>query len=389
MWRSAFLLGVLIVNMGFFAVAISNIVYLRRATREPRIKGGPFVSVIVPARDEELCIERCVTSLLRQDYADYEVIVVDDQSSDETAPIVAALGADPRLRLVSGTPLPEGWYGKQHAMAQGAAVACGDILVFTDADAFHEPDSVSWVVTNLQEHGADFLSGFLRQETVTLGEKLVVPTEYAMMMVVPLASLPRRNSSRLAFAIGQLVAVRRSAFDAVGGFAAISDSMVDDMAMAQEMKSHGFRTMFLDATGVASCRLYTGFRTAFHGTMRSIFGAVGGTTLTVALMTALLLCAIAYPAVALAWLPLSHAATPQPLVLAAGLFVVQWWLTVIDRKAPLVAVLLYPAVFLNLVLMLAVSMVRTGWGPGVEWKGRIVRVRRPTAGSVRPEEEVS
>jgi hypothetical protein len=69
--------------------------------------------------------------------------------------------------------------------------------------------------------------------------------------------------------------------------------------------------------------------------------------------------------------------------------VVQWWLTIIDRKAPLVAVLLYPAIFLNLVLMLAVSMVRTGWGSGVEWKGRIVRVRRGSAPRVRPEEETS
>jgi chlorobactene glucosyltransferase len=237
-----------------------------------------FVSVIVPARDEEDSIEPCLASLLAQDYLDYEVIVVDDESSDRTSSIVARMSAhDTRLRLVRGTPLPDGWLGKPHALAQGVEASRGDVLVLTDADTVHSPDSISWAVTNLVDHRADVVSGYLAQDFGTWGEKLIVPTMYAMMMLLPLALLPRAKSPQLAFAIGQYVAVRREALDAVGGYESIKSSIVDDMAMAARMKAFGFRNVFVDAKEVAHCRLYSGYRDAFHGTKRSFYAAVGGT----------------------------------------------------------------------------------------------------------------
>jgi chlorobactene glucosyltransferase len=378
MWRGAFLFGVVIVNVYFFAVAISNVVYFRLATRKPRITSGPFVSIIVPARDEERGIARCVGSLLEQDYAHYEVIVVDDQSSDATARIVSTFAADPRLRLVAGTPLPVGWLGKQHAMSQGAEVARGEILMFTDADTVHSAQSVSWVVTNLEDHHADSISGYLKQEIGTFGEMLVVPTQYAMVMFMPLALVPHRNARSVSFSIGQLVAIRRAAFDDLHGFDSFSDSLVDDMSMAARLKGAGYRTIFLDAKRAASVRLYTSYGTAFHGTMRSIFGAVGGTTSTAVAMAAVVLGAIVYPALAVVWWPISHVAPPVELVIATVLFACQWGLNILDREAPLAAVALYPIVFADLVLLMLVSMVRTGYGRGVDWKGRLVRVgRRP------------
>jgi chlorobactene glucosyltransferase len=374
MWRTAFLFFAVVANAYFFVMATSNVLHFRHATRKPRLKGGLFVSVIVPARDEELNIARCIESLLAQDYADYEVIVVDDASSDATARIVTEHASGPRLRLVSGAPLPEGWMGKQHALSQGAAVARGDVLMFTDADTVHRPESVSWVVTNMEDHRADFISGYLRQEALTFGERLIVPTQYAMMMFIPLALLPYRNSSKLAFAIGQLVAVKRDAFDGAGGFGPFRDSVVDDMSMARRLKGCGYRTAFLDATGVASCRLYADYRTAFHGTMRSIFGAVGGTFFTVLAMSCVVLGAIVYPPAAVLWALASRTTPSVQLTGVAVLFVMTWGLIALDRDVPLTSVFLYPLVFLDLVLILVVSMVRTGYGRGVDWKGRIVRV---------------
>jgi chlorobactene glucosyltransferase len=362
MWRSAFLFFAVFANVYFFVVATSNVVHFRRATSKPRLKSGPFVSVIVPARDEERHVARCIESLLAQDYAGYEVIVVDDGSSDATAGIVGEYASDPRLRLVSGAPLPAGWMGKQHALSQGAAVARGDILVFTDADTVHEPGSVSWVVTNMVDHRADFISGYLRQEVGSFGEKLVVPTQYAMMMFVPLALAPHRK-----------------AFDGAGGFGAFRDSIVDDMAPAQRLKGCGYRTAFLDAADAASCRLYSDYPTAFHGTMRSIYGAVGGAFATVVGMAFAVLGAIVYPAAAVLWSLATRTAPSGELVGAAVLFVTTWGLVALDRDVPLLSVLLYPLVFLDLILILVVSMVRTGWGRGVDWKGRTVRVRGTVA----------
>jgi len=377
MTRDAYLVLLVCVNAYFLAATLSNVIYLRRATRKPRLTGGPSVSVVVPARNEEGSIGRCVESLLVQDYVDYEVIVVDDDSNDATAAIVAAHAArDSRVRLVCGEPLPEGWLGKPHAISQGVAAARGEVLIFTDADTVHQAHSVSWSVTNLEDHHADILSGYLRQEYGSLGEDLVVPTMYAMMLLVPFYLLPRTKTARLAFAIGQYVAIRREAYDGIGGFDTIRDSIVDDMSMAIRMKELGYRNVFLDAKDVARCHLYDGYRNAFHGIKRSIYSAVGGRPLSVVAMAAIILGLIVGPAMSVVISGLRLEVPTGLLPTAVALFALQWSLLAWDRDVPLVAVLLYPVVFLNLILILNASMLDTGLGPGVDWKGRVVRVPR-------------
>ena len=383
-----YLAALVCVTAYFLATVLSNVVFFRLATRKPRIRSGPFVSVIVPARNEERSIALCLGSLLAQDYADYEVIVVDDDSTDATGAIVAGLAThDPRLRLVSGAPLPDGWLGKPHALSEGAAVARGEILILTDADTVHTPESISWAVTNLQDHRVDILSGYLNQEYGSLGERLVVPTMYAAMMVVPLFLIPRTRSPRLAFAIGQYVVLRRAALEDVGGFEAIKDSIVDDMSMAIRMKESGHRGVFLDARAAASCRLYNGYRESFEGIERSIYSAVGGRPLAALAVTAIVLGLIVGPALSVLLSNLRLQMPAGPLALSVLLFGAQWALIVWDRNVPLTAFVLYPLVFLNLVIILNVSMLRTGFGPGVTWKGRTVRI--PGGGDAAGEAEAA
>lgn len=377
MIQDSYLVVLVCINVYFLVVALSNIVYFRRATKQPRVKSGPFVSVIVPARDEERSIARCLESLLTQDYADYEVIVVDDESRDATAGIVAAIGSrDPRVRLVSGVPLPDGWLGKPHALCQGASVARGEILVLTDADTVHESQSISWAVTNLQDNHADMLSGYLRQEYGSLGESIVVPTMYAMMLLVPLFLLPRTKSPGLAFAIGQYVALRREALDCVGGFDAIKDSLADDMSLAARIKTFGYRNVFLDAKEAGGCHLYRGYLDAFKGIRRSSYCALGGRPLTVAVMTLIVLGLIVWPPLSVLVSFVRLEMPVGPLVVSVVLFALQWALVAWDRNVPLVAFVLYPLVFLNLLIILSASMMSTGFGRGVDWKGRMVRMPR-------------
>ena len=383
--QSVFLFALLAVNGWFFVTALSNTLYFRRSTSTPRVKGGPFVSVIVPARNEEDSIARCVGSLLKQDYADYEVIVVDDGSTDATAKIVTALQAgESRLRLVPAGTLPDGWLGKPHALSQGAAVARGEVLLFTDADTVHEPESLSWAVTNLRNSRADILSGYLTQDYTTLGDRVIVPVLYAMMLMVPLYLLPRTRNPRLSFAIGQYVVVRREAFDGIGGLEAIKDSMVEDMSMASRMKELGYRNVFLDAKKAASCRMYRGYRDAFEGIERPIYSAVGGRPVTVIALTVLASGVIVWPASSLIVPGLRFGVPAGPIAFSVVLFAVQWAVLVWDRNMPLVAFVLYPLVFLNLILILNASMLSTGFGPGVLWKGR--RVRVPDGFAAAPEE---
>ena len=157
-------------------IALSNTWVLRRARRHAPPAHLPRVSVLVPARNEEANIERCVASLLAQDYPDFEVLVLDDESTDGTGCILARLAAaDPRLRVLSGRPLEAGWRGKNWACAQLAAQANGELLFFTDADTHHQPQTLRAFATALIGEGADLLGGFPRQEVETLGEQFIVP----------------------------------------------------------------------------------------------------------------------------------------------------------------------------------------------------------------------
>ena len=163
--------------LAFFV--ITNVVNLKKL---PRLGGfslhdeSPTVSVIVPARNEENNIEGCVSSLSAQDYGPLEIIVVNDNSTDETPARLSRMKAlSPRLRVVNGLPLPTGWAGKNWACAQGVAVAQGDVLLFTDADTRHGPRAVSLAVAALASARADFLTAIVGQATATISEKLVMP----------------------------------------------------------------------------------------------------------------------------------------------------------------------------------------------------------------------
>lgn len=374
MAQQVFYIVLLGVSLFFFVMTLVNVEYLHRATSAARVKSGPFVSVIVPARNEEAAIERCIGSLLDQDYEGYEVIVVDDESTDATAKIVSEMAErDPRLRLVKGTALPEGWLGKPHALYQGAAAARGEILVLTDADSVHERTSISWGVTNLQDHDADLVSGYVGQEYGSLGESVVVPVTYLALLLLPMGLLPRTKSSRFSFAIGQYIVLRCSALTDVGGFEANRDAIIDDMSMAIRMKDFGHREVFLDASKAARCHLYTGFRDAFNGIKRSIYSALGASPVNVVLVSAIVLAFIVYPVGAVLWSALRFQAPAVPLLAAVALFAALWGVIVWDRRVPIVAWLLYPFVFLNLVVILNASMIGTGFGRGVEWKGRLIR----------------
>src|SRR5665647_1163422 len=171
----------MIMSFIFFQVVVlmiilSNIILLHLPRHQPKLIFLPCVSILVPARDEEKSISKCIHSLLGQDYPDYEVIVYDDLSSDNTANILKRIGIDyPGLKILSGTAVPEGFTGKNWACAQLAQHARGDLLLFTDADTEFQPQALQEIVKAMEGEKADLLTGYPRQELGSWGERLLVP----------------------------------------------------------------------------------------------------------------------------------------------------------------------------------------------------------------------
>ncbi|HEX8201216.1 MAG TPA: glycosyltransferase, partial [Isosphaeraceae bacterium] len=184
-----------------------------------------------------------------------------------TAAIVAAIaGRDPRVRLIAGPALPEGWCGKQHACARLAAAARSPLLAFLDADVRLEPDGLARLAAFLDASGADLVSGVPHQSTGTLAETLVIPLiHFILLGFLPLR--PMRSSTHPAFAAGcgQLFLTRRDAYGRAGGHAAIRASLHDGITLPRAYRRAGLRTDLCDATAVASCRMYRGLASLWHG----------------------------------------------------------------------------------------------------------------------------
>jgi chlorobactene glucosyltransferase len=370
------LVAATVASLWFLLITIANIRHLRWTGRAPLVKYGPPVSVVVPARNEGSNIGLCLDALLSQSYSDFEIIVIDDNSADETPSIVAGYAErDSRVVPVEGRPVPARWNGKQYACHQGVQRARGELLLFTDADVRHHPDSIARAVGPLRQSRAEFLSGYISQELGSIGELLIVPMTYIMTtLLLPLRFFKTGLFPSWGFAIGQYMLSTREALEAVGGYPAIKNSVVEDMALSRAMRRAGRRTAFVDARYSATCRMYWGYADAFRGFSKSVFGAVGGRALVIFGLTVAIFVLILLPF----WQWCGDIADGglryYPSALPVLLFLGMWSAALRDRGLPPYLGLVYPLAFANLLFLGLVSTLRTGFGGGVEWKGRLARV---------------
>ncbi|HEX9148835.1 MAG TPA: glycosyltransferase [Thermoanaerobaculia bacterium] len=236
----------------------------------------PRVSIVIPARNEELDIERAVRSHLSQDYPELEIVVVDDRSTDRTAQILDRLvREDPRLVVLTGTDPPEGWLGKPHALWQGAAVADGELLLLADADVRYDPRALRDAVTVLEDRRLDLLAFFPRFENRGFWENVLLPfLAVAVFLGFGFLALSRRVPLAMGAGAGNLV--RRRAYDAVGGHAAIRDAVVDDVRLAVVVKRAGFRVAAFRAEDRVAVRMYRGFFEVWNGFTKNVAWAYSG-----------------------------------------------------------------------------------------------------------------
>jgi chlorobactene glucosyltransferase len=366
----------LVAALYFFVLAFSNIIWLRLSCRRPRHDSAAMVSVLIPARDEERSIGPCLESLLRQSYGNYEILVLDDQSSDRTWEIISrhARAHPERIRAIRGRPLPEnGWNGKPHALHQLAERARGEYLLFTDADTVHAPESIAWAVTNLEWHRVDFLSAYTGQELGTFGESLLVPIMYLMTAIImPIWMIPATRAPMFTFAIGQLVMIRRKAYEVAGGYAAVSRRINDDIGMARAVRRAGFRSIFLDARRQIRCRMYDGFRASFNGLTRSIGEFINRQI--VSLVSGSIAVALLFLLPYFLLLPCLLAGHTGPSIMAVSvlLFQLTWCAVLYDRGLRWYVPFLYPAMFVLGVVMMWRGYGKLARGTGLVWKGRVV-----------------
>ena len=237
----------------------------------------PLISVIVPARNEGRNIERCTRALFAQTYPNYEIIVVDDRSSDETPHILAELkNQGTRMHIILGAELPTGWTGKPHALVQGAAVARGEWLCFMDADTFAEPNLLWTTYRMALKHGADMFSILTDQELGSFWERTILPLVFLGLSFGFPAQRVNDPNTPDAIANGQFILVKRSVYDQVGGHAAVKERVDEDKAIAILVKRAGQRLIIADGRKVARTRTYTSLPEMWEGWTKNISPGIAG-----------------------------------------------------------------------------------------------------------------
>ena len=340
---------------------------------------APLVSLVIPARNEERNIRRCVETALASDYPRLEVIVVDDHSTDGTGAIVREMMQhDARLRVITPPPLPSGWFGKQWACAAGAAASTGELLGFMDADTWQSPDLVTRTVNAMETRGADMLSVAGTQELGSFWERLIQPQIFTILLQ-RFGGTEVVNRSRFAsqkIANGQCLWLRRSAYDELGGHAAVRDKVAEDLALSHHYFRAGRTVAIVLGLSQLSTRMYTSLRELIEGWGKNIYaggrdamplGALGRVVFPLLLLLPALfgIAPVVVLALALGGLLGHDALVWSAIAFSANLV---WWLLVYLwlRLSPIYA-LLHP---LGSVVLLFIAARAIARGRRVRWKER-------------------
>src|ERR1700756_1169679 len=227
----------------------------------------PSVSVIVPARNEEASLRACLESLVAQQGITFEIIVVDDGSTDRTRAIAESF---PEVRLIEPGPLPPGWTGKNNAVTAGAREARGKWLLFTDADTVHKPGSLAAAIKEAEEHDVVLLSYSPEQEVHGFWERAVMPVIFAELARKYPPSAVSDYSTNMAAANGQYLLISRAAYDKAGGHAAVANSLLEDVALARAVRNASLRIRFRYAPEAVRTRMYRGFSQLREGWTKNL-----------------------------------------------------------------------------------------------------------------------
>jgi len=235
------------------------------------------VTAIVPARNEEAVIAACIASLASQPEIP-EILVINDQSTDGTASVVRSLmDKNPNLRLLESGELPDGWVGKNHALWVGVQQAKSPWLLFTDADAEHERDSVSRALQIAHEQGAALVSFSPEQVTVSWYEKALIPFIYLRLAKCFSYEKVNDPNTHAAAANGQFLMIRRDVYDVIGGHSSVAGEVLEDVALAMRVKAAGHRIWFGSGKGIVHVRMYTSFQAMWEGWKKNLYRLMGGT----------------------------------------------------------------------------------------------------------------
>jgi len=342
---------------------------------ESILKSPPLISVLIPARNEEGNIKRILNSIVKQDYLNLEILVLDDNSTDATGQIIQEFAQkDSRVRLIKGALLPKGWKGKCFACHQLSKLAKGEYFVFTDADTLHFPNSISGSLAALVKNKLDVTSIYPRQIAVTFSERMTIRfIHFAILSFMPLILVKHTKGPFFSTAIGQFFLFKRQAYEKIGGFESVKDEILEDINISKQVKRYGFKIMVYDGSDSIFCRMYTNLSDVIKGFSRFIYAAFD--------------CNFLMECIAVFFISLIFLV--PFILLPLGIFIFDWSRMLISLniiqifivfiikivlsirfKSRILDILFTPISIVYIVLIAINSYIQSRFGKGVNWKDR-------------------
>ena len=358
-------------------ICIWNLYILRRRNYPPAVN-YPFVSVLVPARNEEVNISNILTSLLDQDYPNYEVIVLNDNSEDRTGKIIEGIKSRyPQLTVINGKPLEPGWTGKCFACKQLYEASKGEYIIFTDADTLHRKNSILRSVVIAQNTDSDMLTLFPELTLRSFAEKIMMPMLYfTIMLLLPMYFVDKKGFIKFSIGIGPFMMFRRSSYEAIGTHEAVKSAIVEDIWLGRKIKEHGLKLVAADGMDILSVRMYRSAADIWNGFSKNIFAGMDFSSLSLFSVILMYLFLFFVPFILFAY-QLSLQFTFREMLILTGLQVIILYaarfLLSFRFRLGLLSALLHPLGALSVPIIAFNSWLWIKFRKGAKWKGRIYK----------------
>jgi chlorobactene glucosyltransferase len=310
-----------------------------------------LVSVLVPARNEETNISKCIDGIINQDYPNKEIIILDDNSTDKTFEIASSINSD-NLNILKGKELPSDWLGKNWACNQLSSVAKGDYLLFIDSDVTLKPSTISSAVYAMNTSNATLISIFPTQIIKSFGEYLIVPLmNWLLLAFLPLRFVYSSSNKSFVAANGQFMLWRKEDYLKLGGHQAVKDKIVEDMELAKLAKKNNFKVKTLLGGKLVYCRMYNSFNESYYGFQKNFYTGFSLNPVFFLIMIIFLLIVFVSPIILLS--------TSLYFILPVGLIVlVRLCISMISRQNVFINIALHPIQLLFMFWIGVLSVIK-------------------------------
>ena len=365
--------------IAFFTIVtgITNFLWLKKIPTKKNIPKSKLVSILIPARNEADVIESTIKSIINQSYQNYELIILDDNSSDTTESIIQKYAkSNPKIELINGLSLPEGWLGKNWACHQLSEKAEGEYILFIDADTNLDKFILEDSVIALQKEKIDLLSLVPGRDTKLIADHAMKKIiSWFIVCWLPMKLAIKLNAPFLSATFGQFMLFKKSSFNDIGGFEAIKDNPVDDFQLGRNIKKNLFKWMLYDAAFRITTRTYNTNKDLISGYSKNIFPAVGYSISIFVVIFLILISFVLGSTIPIILFALGILQNQQLILLCISLLIllfISWEIVTIRFKYSIFTPFSFP-LLISLILLLATRSFIDNIFYSSTWKGRSYR----------------